>query len=80
MINSSDEAKEVPWIDCKEAPHTAFNGFEEASANDVNELTKVITSHHLYLDILGNSQKITIIASFNHLFIFRFPTSQNYLP
>ena len=54
-IDSSDESKEVPWIDCKEAPPIVFNGFEEAATNDVNELTRIITSHHLYLDILGNS-------------------------
>ena len=54
--NSSDELEslEVPWSSSVATQRrNNFNGFMEADSDDVHELTKVITSHTLYIDPPG---------------------------
>ena len=49
-----EEPNDLPW---KEKPKIdlafKFNGFEEADSDNVNELTRVITSNTLYLELVG---------------------------
>ena len=63
--NSSEEEHEdnidVPWKRRSLEKSFVFNGFEEAATDDVHELTKVITSHNLYIDVIGNPTFILII-------------------
>ena len=54
--SSSDELEslEVPWSSSVATQRrNNFNGFMEADSDDVHELTKVITSHTLYIDPPG---------------------------
>ena len=44
-----------------------FNGFEEADSDNVNELTRVITSNTLYLELVGKKlleDKLTNVHMF----------------
>ena len=57
LIAYSEEADslDIPWIAKGVNSKTkVFTGFEDASTDDVNELTKVVTSHILYIDVLGS--------------------------
>ena len=52
----SEEAAslDIPWRDKRVNSKTRiFTGFEDASIDDVNELTKIVTSHILYIEVLG---------------------------
>ena len=55
--NSSEEENEndseVPWKRGVPEKSFVFTGFEEAATDDVHELTRVITSHNLYIDVIG---------------------------
>ena len=63
--NSSEEEHEddsyVPWKRHSLEKNFVFTGFEEAATDDVHELTKVITSHNLYIDVIGKPQLIQVI-------------------
>ena len=48
------DSLDIPWKNKTGKSKTkVFTGFEAASKDDVNELTKVVTSHILYIDVLG---------------------------
>ena len=79
--NSSEEEHEddtdVPWKRCSLEKSLVFTGFEEAATDDVHELTKVITSHNLYIDVIGKQKKCPIIyktismkRKFSHSFLY----------
>ena len=63
--NSSEEEHEddsdVPWKRRSLEKNFVFTGFEEAATDDVHELTRVITSHNLYIDVIGKPQFIQVI-------------------
>ena len=63
--NSSEEEHEddtdVPWKRYNLEKSFVFTGFEEAATDDVHELTKVITSHNLYIDVIGKQDYFQII-------------------
>ena len=48
----SEDSSVVPWRRCRNDKNLAFTGFEEAGTDDVNELTRVITAHNLYIDVI----------------------------
>ena len=63
--NSSEEEHEddtdVPWKRSSLEKSLVFTGFEEAATDDVHELTKVITSHNLCIDVIGKQNFFLII-------------------
>ena len=53
--NSSDDEFDCPGLPWKKTDfheYQNFPGFEEAGQDDINELTKVVTSHNLYIDVI----------------------------
>ena len=58
----SDEipTDDLPWRKSNTCDSSPFSGFEEAGLDTVNELTKVITSNILNIDVPG---KICLYAS-----------------
>ena len=71
----SDEipSDDLPWRKCKTSDCSPFSGFEEAGLDTVNELTKVITSNILNVDVPG---KIKHFVKLNSTKIFSQITSQ----
>ena len=47
------QSDDLPWKKCKLAGWVSFKGFEEAGEDNVTELTRVITSNILNIDVPG---------------------------
>ena len=60
IIRDENEASEdLPWISQEKSSTSSkqFNGFDQSLVDDVSELTKLVTSNMLKLDIEGNEQE-----------------------
>ena len=47
------QSDDLPWKKCMGAGGVSFKGFEEAGVDNVTELTRVITSNILNIDVPG---------------------------
>ena len=47
------QSDDLPWKKCLGAGGVSFTGFEEAGVDNVTELTRVITSNILNIDVPG---------------------------
>merc|ERR1712079_606697 len=52
LSNDEFDCPGLPWKKTDFHEYQNFSGFEEAGQDDINELTKVVTSHNLYIDVI----------------------------
>ena len=59
LRDENEASQDLPWIFQEKSSTSSkhFNGFDQSLVDDVSELTKLVTSNMLKLDIDGNEQE-----------------------
>ena len=57
--DENEESEDLPWISQEKSSTSSkhFNGFDQSLVDDVSELTKLVTTNMLKLDIEGKKAK-----------------------